>query len=251
MIEIKRKGDIAIIEIDNPPMNAVCKKMLGEMEKKLKELSEEDGLRAAILTGNGEIFVAGADIKEMKDMDPKEARKFSRRGQKLFHDLSDLPFAVISAVNGYALGGGLELALSTDIVIASKGTKFGQPEVGLGIIPGFGGTVLLQRAIGESKAKELIFTGKKIKAEKAEELGIVDKLVEEEELMEEAEAFVKKITSNSPVAIKNAKKVMNKTGHLPKREALKKEAEFFEKCFESEDQKEGMEAFLEKRDPEF
>ncbi|MFP3871805.1 MAG: enoyl-CoA hydratase/isomerase family protein [Candidatus Natronoplasma sp.] len=158
---------------------------------------------------------------------------------------------MIGAVNGYALGGGLELALSTDFLIASEAAKFGQPEVGLGVIPGFGGTFLLARQIGPARAKELIFTGKRIDAEEAKDIGIVNHTVEKEELMNEAQEIAQNIADNSPVALDHAKRAIEHGTDHSKKEALLQESANFKECFESEDQKEGMEAFLEKREPDF
>ncbi len=250
MIEIERDDEIIILKIDNPPMNAICKEMLEEMEEVLEKLMEDE-VRAAILTGNGDAFIAGADIKEMKEMDHSQARYFSRKGQKLFNKLGKLPFPVIGAVNGFALGGGLELALNCDFLLASEDALFGQPEVGLGIIPGFGGTYNLAEYIGPAKAKELIFTGKKIKAQKAEEWGIVNRVVAQEELIDESRDIAEEITNNSAVAVAKAKKAINQGRKKSREGALRTESDRFEECFQFPDSKEGMEAFLENRDPDF
>ncbi|MFP4000404.1 MAG: enoyl-CoA hydratase/isomerase family protein [Thermoplasmata archaeon] len=250
MIEIDIDGGIAVFKFDNPPMNAICKEMLNEIEDGLEDFLEEE-IRAAILIGEGDAFIAGADIKEMKDMNPEEARYFSRKGQKLFNKLRKAPFPVIGAVNGYALGGGLELALNCDFLIASEKAVFGQPEVGLGVIPGFGGTHNLVELIGPAKAKELIFTGKRIDSEKALDWGIVNEVVPEDELMEEARSIAEKIGENSPVAVAKAKQAINRSMDKSREAALRTESDRFEECFKSGDSKEGMEAFLEKREPEF
>lgn len=250
MIDIQKEDKIAIITIDNPPMNAVCKKMLDELENKLEDIIDEN-IRALIVTGEGKAFIAGADIKEMKDMEPKEAREFSRRGQKIFNKLQDHPCPVIGAVNGYALGGGLELALSCDFIVASEKALFGQPEVGLGIIPGFGGTHRLEESIGPAKAKEIIFTGRKLGAEEAKEWDIVNHVVEDDELMDETRNIAERIIENSPFAIEKAKQAMDQGRGKSREESLKIERDRFKDCFEAPDQKEGMGAFLEKRDPQF
>lgn len=250
LIEIQEEDEITILKLDNPPMNAICKEMLEEMEDVLEKLAEAE-VRTLILTGKGDAFVAGADIKEMKDMDPAQARYFSRKGQKLFNRLGKLPFPVIGAVNGYALGGGLELALNCDLLFASEEALFGQPEVGLGIIPGFGGTYNLAKSIGPAKAKELIFTGKKIKADLAKEWGIVNRVVPPDELMDEARDLAEEIGNNSPVAIAKAKQAVNQGRKKSREGALRTESDRFEECFEYPDSKEGMKAFLENREPDF
>lgn len=250
LIDVEIEEKIALIKINNPPMNAVCEEMLDELELVLEDLKGEK-VRSAIVTGEGDAFIAGADIKEMKEMSPEEAREFSRRGQKIFNNLRDLPFPVIGAINGYALGGGLELALSCDFLVASEEALFGQPEVGLGVIPGFGGTFRLREAVGPAKSKELIFTGKRIDAEQAKEWDIVNHVVGKDELMEETRNIAEEIIENSPVAVEKAKKAINLDGGKLSQEVLKIESDRFEECFKAPDQEEGMEAFLEKRDPDF
>jgi len=250
LIEIEKEEEITLLTFDNPPMNAICKEMLEEMEDVLEKL-KKDEIRVAILTGNGDAFIAGADIKEMKEMDPAQARYFSRKGQKLFNKLGKLPFPVIGAVNGYALGGGLELALNCDFLVASEDAIFGQPEVGLGIMPGFGGTYNLAEAIGAAKAKELIFTGKKIKADQAKKWGIINRIVPPEKLIEETRNIAREIINNSPVAIAKSKKAINQGRKKSREGALRTESDRFEECFKFPDSKEGMEAFLENRDPDF
>ncbi|MEF8832329.1 MAG: enoyl-CoA hydratase-related protein [Candidatus Thermoplasmatota archaeon] len=250
MIEIEEDEEITVLKFDNPPMNAICKEMLEEMDDVLEKL-KNDKIRTAILTGKGDSFIAGADIKEMKEMEPAEARCFSRKGQKLFNKLEKLSFPVIGAVNGYALGGGLELALSCDFLLASEKALFGQPEVGLGVIPGFGGTYNLAESIGSAKAKELIFTGKRIQADKAKEWGIVNRVVPPEELMNEARDLAEEIVNNSPIAVAKAKKAINQGRKKSKEGALRTESDRFEECFKFPDRTKGMEAFLENRDPDF
>ncbi len=250
MIEIEDEDEITIVKFDNPPMNAICKEMLEELEDSLEKLRKKE-TRTVILTGKGDAFVAGADIKEMKEMDPAQARYFSRKGQKLFNNLRKLPFPVIGAVNGYALGGGLELALNCDFLLASDEALFGQPEVGLGIIPGFGGTYNLAESISPAKAKELIFTGKKIDAGQAEKWGIVNRVVKSEKLMDEAQEIAEEIVNNSPIAIAKAKKAINQGRKKSREGALRTESDRFEECFQFSDSEEGMEAFLEERKPDF
>ncbi|MFP3871789.1 MAG: enoyl-CoA hydratase/isomerase family protein [Candidatus Aenigmatarchaeota archaeon] len=250
MIEIEREGDITIIKLDNPPVNAVCTELLDELDEKLDEVKNDDS-RAVIMTGKGKAFVGGADIKEMKEMDPKEANQFSQKGQSVLNWIENLPKPIIAAVNGFALGGGSELAMSCDFIIASEKAKFGQPEVGLGLIPGFGGTQRLARLIGMGPAKELIFTGKQIGAEEAERLGLVNHVVEADELMDFCREIAEEISSNGPLAVRYAKLSMNDGIKVPLDEGLKIESEQFERCFETEDQEEGLEAFIEKREAKF
>ncbi len=250
MIEIERKEDVTIIKLDNPPVNAICTELLDELDEKLNEV-ENDESRVAIVTGKGKAFVGGADIKEMKDMDPGEAREFSQKGQSILNRIENLSKPVIAAVNGFALGGGTEVAMSCDFIIASEKAKFGQPEVGLGLIPGFGGTQRLSRLIGMGPAKELIFTGKNIDAEEAKRLGLANHVVEADELMDFSLEIAQEISSNAPLALQYAKSSMNEGYEVPLDEGLKIESEQFERCFKTEDQKEGCEAFIEKREPEF
>jgi len=237
-----------VIKLDRPPVNALCTEMLDELEDSLEDLSDA---RCVVITGEGKAFVAGADISEMKDMTPEEAHEFSRKGHGVFGKIRELPIPVISAVNGYALGGGLELAMTADMIVASDRAQFGQPEVGLGIIPGFGGTQMLSRLVGPSHAKELIFTGKTIDAQRALEIGLVNKVVPGEELMDTVMNIAKTISSNGPAAVSLAKSSIDDGLELVMDEALELEASNFERCFSTEDQKEGMEAFLSKRKPEF
>ncbi|MEF8874497.1 MAG: enoyl-CoA hydratase-related protein [Candidatus Thermoplasmatota archaeon] len=250
MIEIERKDDITIIKLNNPPVNAVCTELLDELDEKLDEVKDDES-RAVIMTGKGKAFVGGADIKEMKGMSPKEAKDFSQKGQSVLNRVEDFPKPVIAAVNGFALGGGTEIAMSCDFIIASEKAQFGQPEVGLGIIPGFGGTQRLARLIGMGPAKELIFTGKKIDAEEAEKLGLANHVVEADELMDFCREIAEEISSNGPLAVRYAKSSMNEGIKVPLDEGLNIESEQFERCFETEDHEEGLEAFIEKREAEF
>ncbi|MGM0405177.1 MAG: enoyl-CoA hydratase/isomerase family protein [Thermoplasmatota archaeon] len=249
MIGLEKDDDIPIIKIDNPPMNAICTELLDSLEKTLNLLEDDENIQVVIIEGVGKAFVAGADISEMIDMSPKDAEEFSKKGQELFNKIENFPVPVIAAVDGYALGGGMELAMACDIIIASDRSLFGQPEVGLGVIPGFGGTQRLPRIVGAKKAKELIFTGKKIDAKEAYEIGLTNKIVDPENLMEEVMKLSKSISKNGPLAVKYAKRAINEGGLLDK--ASYKEIEMFKKCFETEDQKIGMDAFLNKKEPEF
>ena len=249
MIELEKIDEIPIVKLDNPPMNAICTELLDSLEETLNLLEDDEGIQVVIIEGVGKAFVAGADISEMNEMSPEEAEKFSKKGQELFNKIENFPVPVIAAVDGYALGGGMELAMACDLIIASDRSVFGQPEVSLGIIPGFGGTQRLPRIIGIKKAKELIFTGKKIGAKEAYEIGLINKLVDPENFMEEVMKLSKSISKNGPLAVKYAKRAINEGTQLDNR--LDKEVEMFKKCFETEDQKIGMDAFLNKKDPEF
>jgi enoyl-CoA hydratase len=208
-------------------------------------------VRVVVLTGEGKAFVAGADIAYMSNLNPDQAKKFSEDGSRLFRKIETLNKVVIAAVNGFALGGGCELAMACDFRIASVKAKFGQPEVGLGIIPGFSGTQRMARLIGLGRAKELIFTGEHIDAQEAYRIGLVNKVTEKENLLEETYIIAEKIKSNSRVAVKYAKESMNRGIETDIETGIAYENNIFGLCFASQDQKEGMNAFMEKRHPDF
>lgn len=243
---------VRIITIDNPSnLNALDNNIIELLSQALEDAGVDDFVRVVIITGSGKAFVAGADIASMAPMGPKEGGAFGMKGANLFRKIETLPKPVIAAVNGYALGGGCELALSCDIRIASEKAKFGQPEVSLGITPGFSGTVRLPSVIGVAKAKELIFTGRVIGAAEALSIGLVNQVVPDELLMEEAIKTANIIASNSPLAVKYSKESINLAGCMSREDAIKSENNFFSLCFASSEQKEGMKAFLEKRKPDF
>jgi len=249
-IIIEIKDDLGWIKMNRPQaMNALNFETLGELHKAAEILEKEDAVKVIIITGEGKAFVAGADIAQMKDMDALGARKFSLTGQSVFSYIENLEKPVIAAINGFALGGGCELAMSCDIRIASEKAKFGQPEVGLGVIPGFAGTQRLARICGIGKAKELIFTGDMIDAAAAEKIGLVDRVVPAETLLAEVEKTAKKIAGNGPVAVRIAKTVINRGLDSNLQTGTSLEAEAFGVCFSSGQAKEGMSAFLEKRKP--
>ncbi|HBT48373.1 MAG: Enoyl-CoA hydratase/carnithine racemase [Caldanaerobacter subterraneus] len=252
-IDVKKEEGIATIKISRPKaLNALNTETLEELENVLEVLQNDEGVKVIVITGAEEkAFVAGADISEMKDMSVFEAKKFAELGQKVFRKIELMKKPVIAAVNGYALGGGCELALACDIRIASRNAKFGQPEVGLGIIPGFGGTQRLPRIVGVSKAKELIYTGDMIDAEEALRIGLISKVVEQDKLLEEAYGIAKKIMSKGLVAVSLAKEAINKSLEVDIDSGMEYEANAFALCFGTQDQKEGMAAFLEKRAPKF
>ncbi|WP_426349792.1 short-chain-enoyl-CoA hydratase [Alloiococcus sp. CFN-8] len=245
----EKEGNIATVTINRPKaLNALNSETLVELNSVLDLLEEDDSIYAVILTGAGEkAFVAGADITEMKDLTVQEGRRFSILGNKVFRRLETLEKPVIAAIGGFALGGGCELSLSCDIRIASEKAKFGQPEVGLGITPGFGGTQRLARVVGLGMAKELIYTGKVIKADEALRIGLVNKIVAPESLMEEAKALALTIAKQAPIAVKLSKAAINRGMQMDMDTAISYEAEVFGECFSSQDQKEGMTAFVEKR----
>lgn len=247
-ILFERKGHVGVLTVSRPKvLNALNGEVLRELEEQLTAVEECVGLRALIITGEGKSFVAGADIDEMKNMDVGEAYAFANLGDKVFTHIENLHIPVIAAVNGFALGGGMELALSCDIRLASLKAKFGQPEVTLGITPGFGGTQRLSRAVGMAKAMELILTGDTINAETALSLGIVNHVYEPEVLMDEAIAMAEKIASNAPVAVKESKKSIQQFWCGNMLTNLEYEAGAFSRCFATSDQKMGMQAFLEKK----
>ena len=250
MINISQEDDITILTINNPPMNVLCTALLKELDAALDTV-KDDASKAVILTGEGKAFVAGADIKEMKDMSPEQARSFAALGQGVLSKIENLPKPVIAAVNGYALGGGTEIAMSCDFIIASEKAKFGQPEVNLGVIPGFGGTQRLPRIVTPRMAKQLIFTGDIIAASEAERIGLANHVVSPEELMNFCREMAGKMAQKGPVAIQLAKDSINRGLNRTLDDGLALEAEAFSKCFATYDQKEGMDAFVEKRPPNF
>lgn len=250
---LEKEGKVAVVSINRPKaLNALNSETLKELDYIVTELENDDEIYAVVLTGAGEkAFVAGADITEMKDLNTMEGRKFSILGNKVFRRLENLEKPVIAAISGFALGGGCELAMACDIRLASDKAKFGQPEVGLGITPGFGGTQRLARLVGTGMAKELIYTGKIIKADEALRIGLVNRVVEGEKLMEEAKAMAQAIAANAPIAVKLSKVAINRGIQCDIDTALMYEAEAFGECFSTADQKEGMTAFVEKRDKSF
>jgi enoyl-CoA hydratase len=252
-ISLSVEEGIAILKVNRPKvLNALNRATLLEIQRALKELEKDPGVRVLIITGEGEkAFVAGADISEMAPMNPKEALEFSKLGHETLSLLEEFPCPVIAAVNGYALGGGLELVLACDIILASENARLGLPEVTLGICPGFGGTQRLPRLIGKARAKELIFTGEMIDAKKAYEYGIVNKVVPQDKLLDEAKEIARKIAKNGPLAVRTAKRLVEMGLETSLRNGETMEMEAWANLFATEDQKEGMRAFLEKRKPEF
>ncbi len=250
--EISENRKIAILKINRPnSMNALNSAVLTELEKRFQEIEKDDTIQIAILTGEGKAFVAGADITEMQQMTGLEAYKFSQLGHQLMNFIENMNTPSIAAINGFALGGGLELAMACDFSIASEKAKFGQPEINLGIIPGFGGTQRLTRCVGKKLAKYLIMTGDMISAEEAFRIGLVEKLVSHDNLINEAEKIAKKIATKSAPSVSLTKKVIDQGYDISMMPATNLEVQSFGLLFSSKDQKEGMTAFLEKRKAEF
>ena len=249
-VSLKEEEVIAVVTINHPPLNIVNHKILTELEEVLERLKTLKA-KAVIITGTGKSFVAGADIKEMKDKDALSALEFSKLGQRVVNKIENLNQPVIGAINGFALGGGLELALGCDILIASENAKFGQPEVRLGIPPGWGATQRLAKVVGIYKAKELILTGKIIDAQEACRIGLVSKVVKEKDLMKEAHSLATQISHNAPIAVRLAKFLINRSFETSLEDGLASESAMFGLCFSTEDQKEGMQAFVDKREPGF
>ncbi|HEY3275342.1 MAG TPA: enoyl-CoA hydratase-related protein [Syntrophorhabdaceae bacterium] len=244
---------IGIIKINRPKaLNSLNSETLVEIKDAAQKLSSDPDVRVVIVTGEGDkAFIAGADILEMKDLDAIEGMAFSQRGHEAFAVLENMRKPVIAAVNGYALGGGFEVALACDIIYASDKAKVGFPETTLGIFPGFGGTQRTAKLAGLGKAKELIFSGRTIGAQEAYEMGLLNKVVAHDQLMVEVMALANKIKANGPFSIGLAKECINKSLYLGMEEALMLEARDFGLCFATRDQKEGMTAFVEKRKPTF
>lgn len=247
-IVYEQKGAYAVITISREKaLNALNSQVLDELDKTLDGVNLDE-VRCLILTGAGsKSFVAGADIGEMSTLTKAEGEAFGKKGNDVFRKLETFPIPVIAAVNGFALGGGCEISMSCDIRICSDNAVFGQPEVGLGITPGFGGTQRLARLVGPGMAKQMIYTARNIKADEALRIGLVNAVYTQDELMAAAEKMAAGIAKNAPIAVRNCKKAINDGLDADMDEAIVIEEKLFGDCFESYDQKEGMAAFLEKR----
>ncbi|AYO29650.1 crotonase [Biomaibacter acetigenes] len=252
-IIFEQKKNIGIVTINRQEvLNALNHETLSELMDAFHKIEDNPDIRAFIITGSGpKAFVAGADINELNGTSPINGLQFMHFGQRIFNFIEEMGTPSIAAVNGYALGGGCELAMACDLRVASVNAKFGQPEIKLGNIPGWGGTQRLPRLIGKSKAKELIFTGIFITAEEAEKLGLVNKVVSQEDLLNVAEELAYKIALMSPIALKLAKSAINKGYETDIKIGLELEAQGVALCFTTDDQKEGVKAFFEKRPPVF
>ncbi|HJB56561.1 MAG TPA: enoyl-CoA hydratase/isomerase family protein [Candidatus Flavonifractor intestinipullorum] len=246
------EDQIAVLTINRPEaLNALNGQVIGELEEAVSAVEADRSLKALIITGEGRSFVAGADIGAQAPLDVDGGRRWGQRGSALFRRIEKLEIPTIAAVNGFALGGGCELALACDIILASEKAKFGQPEVGLGITPGFSGTQRLPRRVGVGKAKELIYTGKMIKADEALRIGLANEVYPPEELMEQAKSLAKTIAGNAPIAVRYAKAAIDRGLQTDIDSGIAVENELFAMCFATADQKEGMQAFLDKRPATF
>jgi enoyl-CoA hydratase len=249
---LKKENHIAILSINRPDqLNALNTNVLDELCEALEMIREDEEIFVFIVTGEGRAFVAGADIIEMKDLNPESARKFAEKGSAVLRKIEQMEKPSIAAVNGFALGGGCELAMACDIRIASEKAKFGQPEVGLGIIPGFSGNVRLSRIVGQAKAKELIFTCDIIKAKEALDFGLVNAVYAHEEYMESALKMAETIASKAQLAVRYAKKAIAGSAETDTETGMILENSLFGLCFATKDREEGMDSFINKRKPEF
>lgn len=249
LINLEVKGHVAVLTVNRPEaLNALNTAVLEELDKAIDTVEANDEVYAAILTGEGRSFVAGADIAEMKGFSAVDGKKFGVHGGNVFLKLENMSKPVIAAINGFALGGGCELAMACDIRLASDKARFGQPEVGLGITPGFGGTQRLPRIVGVSKAMELILTGKTIKADEARNIGLVSAVYAAEELMDKAMELAEAICANAQIAVRESKRCIRMGMQADIYTGAAFEAEAFGVCCGTEDKDEGMGAFLEKRE---
>jgi enoyl-CoA hydratase len=252
-VHLEIRGPVAVLTLENPgKLNALSVEMLAAIAQHLDAIEADDNLRAVVITGAGEkAFAAGADIGHMRKATVDEARDYAERGHAVFTRIEDFPKPVIAAINGYALGGGCELVLACDIRIAADTAKLGQPEVNLGIFPGWGGTQRLPRLTGPGFAKELIFTGRHVDAAEARAAGLVNHISAAAELLDRAVALGEEIARKSPIAVTVAKELVNRALDGDYRDALARELAAFGNAFDTEDQREGMAAFFEKREPRF
>ena len=250
-IKYEQNGFVGVLTIDREKaLNALNSEVLADLDAALDAI-DLDSTRCLIITGAGQkSFVAGADIGEMSTLTKAEGEAFGKKGNDVFRKIETLPIPVIAAVNGFALGGGCELSLSCDIRLAAENAVFAQPETGLGITPGFGGTQRLARTINVGKAKEMIYVGTKVKAPEALSLGLVNAVYPAEELMPAAMKLAERIAANAPIAVRACKKAVNDGLQVNMDEAIVIEEKLFGSCFETQDQKNGMTAFVEKRKPE-
>lgn len=253
VIDVVESSGVVRLTISRPKaLNALNSAVLAELERLLCELEQRDDLRAVLITGAGEkSFVAGADITEMRDKTPEEARLFASQALRTIKRLETLPVPVVALVNGFCLGGGCELALACDWAVASDNAVFGQPEVLLGVIPGFGGTQRLPRRVGPAMALDLVTTGRKIDAQEALRIGLVNRVMPQAELEAYADELTKQLAGNGPQAVRASKQAVHDGMEQELDSALALETALFAFCFAGEEQKEGMSAFVEKRKPNF
>lgn len=253
-IRVKVEDRVALVTLDRPPVNALNSKAMKELAETLEELNQKPEVKVIVLTGEGknQTFIAGADLKEMAQIKSRgEAQEAARQGQAVLNQIERMAKPVIAAINSICLGGGNELAMACHLRIASERARFGQPEINLGIIPGFGGTQRLPRLVGLSKARELILTGDLITAQEALRIGLVDRVVPDGELLRQALGLAKKIALKSAPAVRYALEALREGSSKSLEEGLALEAQLFGKAAETEDMREGVRAFLEKREPKF
>ena len=251
-VSYEKKDGIGVAVIDRQEaLNALNSEVIADLTEVVGMVEADPDLRVFVITGAGRSFVAGADIGEQQPLTLDGGRKWGQRGSALMRRIEKLEIPTIAAVNGFALGGGCELALCCDIILASAKAKFGQPEVGLGITPGFSGTQRLPRRVGAGKAKELIFSGKMIRADEALAIGLADHVYEPEELMDKTMEMAASFAKNAPIAVKYSKACIDRGLQMDIDDGIAVENELFAMCFATEDQKEGMLAFMEKRPAEF
>ena len=243
---------VATITLNRPDaLNALNKRLVGELGQAMRAAKNDPAVRGVVVTGSGEkAFAAGADISEFAGMEPLEAHRFALRGQAVFNAIESMPKPVVAAVNGFALGGGCELAMACHLRVAAEGAQFGQPEVNLGLIAGFGGTQRLPRLVGHGIAAEMLLTGDRVGAERAERLGLVNKVVGAGELLDAARGFVTTIAKKAPVAVAMSLQAL-RAADLPLAQGLAHEAALFGQCVATEDFAEGVGAFLNRQTPEF
>ena len=251
-VTLEHRGPVGLITMNRPEaLNALNDQVLRDLDAVLDQVEADDSILVAVITGAGRSFVAGADIGQMSTLTAAEAKAFGVLGNRVFLKLENLTKPTIAAVNGFALGGGCELSMACDIRVASEKAKFGQPEVTLGITPGFSGSQRLPRRVGVAKAKELIFSGKMIKADEAERIGLVNAVFAPEELMNGALEMARSFTKNAPIAVKSSKACIDRGMQMDSDDAIALENELCGMCYATADQKEGMAAFLEKRPAKF
>jgi len=252
LVNVTKEGAVATLTINRPEaLNALNAEVLAELEKTIAELDADKGVLVVVVTGEGKAFVAGADIAAMADMNAAQAKAFAENGQRVFLKLEGAHFVTVAAVNGFALGGGMELALACDVRFASAKAKMGQPEVGLGVTPGFGGTQRLPKLVGPGKAMYLLTTGEQIDGARALELGLVNGVFEPEDLLPKVKELAAALAKKGPMSLAMVKKAVHEGLTLSVAEGCKLEAALFGRCFEGGEGNEGMKAFLEKRPPKW
>lgn len=252
MLTREVENGVATLVLNHPPANTLTLDLLLELEAAFDALAADNAVKAIIVTGSGRFFIAGADIRVLAGIpSSREGTEMALRGQAIFNKIEACPRPVIAAINGVCLGGGLELAMCCHIRLAAEGARFGQPEMNLGIIPGFGATQRLGRLIGRSKATELILTGDLISAQEAKALGLLSQVVPPEDLLRQAQGLARKIAGKGQLAVRSALRAIHEGADLRLREGLDLEARLFGELCDSEDKKEGTSAFLEKRQPRF